>query len=145
MPDFPKPYWSEWSDRIITRYSLREGPPGEFHGACPSCGHNDWPSTRFWINEKDGLVKFACRQCNDFAAIVAEMEHDGVWPIATAQPGVMQHRVTAADFANVVPMPKAEPEPTPDEVPAKKTAAWQWLEDGKAEKEAQSKAWKTGF
>ena len=114
MPDFPKPYWSEWSDRIITRYSLREGPPGEFHGACPSCGHNDWPSTRFWINEKDGLVKFACRQCNDFAAIVAEMEHDGVWPIATAQPGVMQHRVTAADFANVVPMPKAEPEPTPE-------------------------------
>jgi len=114
MPDFPKPYWSEWSDRIITRYSLREGPPGEHHGACPSCGHNDWPSTRFWINEKDGLVKFACRQCNDFNAIVAEMEHDGVWPIAPTQPGVIQHRVTAADFANVVPLPKLEPEPEPE-------------------------------
>ena len=37
-----------------------------------------------------------------------------------------------------------EKEPTPDEVPAKKTAAWQWLEDGKAEKEAQKKKlWKS--
>ena len=70
MPDFPKAYWSEWSEAIINRYSLREGPKGEHHGACPNCGHKDWPSTRFWIHERDGLVKFQCRQCNDFQAIV---------------------------------------------------------------------------
>lgn len=103
MPDFPKPYWAEWASRIIKRYDLREGPKGEHHGACPHCGHNDWPSTRFWINEKDGLVKFNCRQCNDFQSIVAVMESDGVWPVMAAAKTV-NLSVTASDFNNVVPM-----------------------------------------
>jgi len=113
MPDFPQAYWSEWSDKIITRYDLREGPKGEHHGACPSCGHNDWPSTRFWINEKDGLVKFQCRQCNDFNAIVAELEHDGVWPVRVSAVKTVNARVTASDFQNIVPLPKPEPQPAP--------------------------------
>ena len=112
MPDFPKAYWSEWSDRIIQRYSLREGPKGEHHGACPNCGHNDWPSTRFWIHQKDGLVKFQCRQCNDFQAIVQIMEEDNVWPLLEKKAPTIKLKQTAQDyFGNVVPMPKQE-EPT---------------------------------
>jgi len=106
MPDFPKPYWAEWSDRIISRYDLREGPKGEFHGSCPHCGHNDWPSTRFWINEKDGMVKFNCRQCNDFTSIVQILEEDGVWPVAVASSKAVNVGVTASDFDNIVQMPK---------------------------------------
>ena len=105
MGDFPKPYWAEWAPAIIAKYSLREGPIGEFHGACPSCGHNDWPSTRFWINERDGLVKFSCRQCNSFEDIVTIMEEDGVWPIAQAASVAVNHGVTASDFDNIVPLP----------------------------------------
>lgn len=112
MGDFPKAYWSEWSDRIITKYSLREGPKGEFHGSCPHCGHNDWPSTRFWINERDGMVKFQCRQCNDFAAIVQILEEDGVWPMAGVASRAVNHPVTASDFLNVVPISQSKPEPT---------------------------------
>ena len=112
MPDFPKAYWAEWSDRIITRYSLREGPKGEFHGSCPNCGHNDWPSTRFWIHQKDGLVKFHCRQCNDFQSIVQIMEEDNVWPLLEKKAPTIKLKQTAQDyFGNVVPMPKQE-EPT---------------------------------
>ena len=109
MPDFPKAYWAEWSDRIITRYSLREGPKGEWHGACPNCGHNDWPSTRFWIHQKDGLVKFQCRQCNDFQSIVQIMEEDNVWPLLEKKAPTIKLKQTAQDyFGNVVPMPKQE-------------------------------------
>ena len=109
MPDFPKAYWAEWSDRIITRYSLREGPKGEWHGACPNCGHNDWPSTRFWIHQKDGLVKFQCRQCNDFQSIVQIMEEDNVWPLLEKKAPKIKLKQTAQDyFGNVVPMPKQE-------------------------------------
>ena len=113
MPDFPKAYWSEWADKIITRYDLKEGPKGEHHGCCPNCGYNDWPSTRFWINEKDGLVKFNCRQCNDFQSIVQILEEDGVWPVMAHSKTVNQ-RVTASDFINVVPMPaQSKPEAPP--------------------------------
>ena len=98
MPDFPKAYWSEWSDSIITRYSLREGPKGEWHGACPNCGHNDWPSTRFWIHQKDGLVKFQCRQCNDFQAIVQIMEEDNVWPLLEKKAPTIKLKQTAQDY-----------------------------------------------
>ena len=112
MPDFPKAYWSEWSEAIINRYSLREGPKGEHHGACPNCGHKDWPSTRFWIHERDGLVKFQCRQCNDFQAIVEILEHDGCWPLLEKKRPEIKLKQTGKDyFANVVPMPKVE-EPT---------------------------------
>lgn len=112
MPDFPKAYWAEWSDSIITRYSLREGPKGEWHGACPNCGHNDWPSTRFWIHQKDGLVKFQCRQCNDFQAIVQIMEEDNVWPLLEKKAPEIKLKQTAQDyFGNVVPMPKQEEPP----------------------------------
>ena len=112
MPDFPKAYWAEWSERIITRYALREGPPGEHHGCCPNCGHNDWPSTRFWIQQRDGLVKFQCRQCNDFQAIVEILEHDGCWPLLEKKRPEIKLKQTGKDyFANVVPMPKVE-EPT---------------------------------
>ena len=85
MDDYPKAYWSEWADKIIQRYDLKpqgSGSKKEWHGSCPSCGHNDWPSTRFWINpSSDGLVKFACRQCNSFTDIVKILEHDGCWPL----------------------------------------------------------------
>ena len=85
MDDYPKAYWSEWADKIIQRYDLKPQGSGnqlEFHGACPSCGHNDWPSTRFWINQSsDGLVKFQCRQCQSFTDIVKILEHDGCWPL----------------------------------------------------------------
>ncbi len=101
MKDFPQPYWSEWSDQIITKYSLREGPKGEWHGACPNCGHNDWPSTRFWISEHQGLVKVFCRQCNDFKSITAEMAHDGVWPVLTKQ-YEYRPKPSVSDFGNVV-------------------------------------------
>ena len=112
MPDFPKAYWSEWSETIINRYSLREGPPGEHHGACPNCGHKDWPSTRFWIHQRDGLVKFQCRQCNDFQSIVEILEHDGCWPLLEKKKPEIKLKQTGKDyFANVVPMPKVE-EPT---------------------------------
>jgi hypothetical protein len=110
MPDFPKPYWAEWADAIISKYDLREGPKGEWHGCCPHCGHNDWPSTRFWINEKDGMVKFNCRQCNDFQAIVAILEEDGVWPVALAAAKTATVGVTASDFDNIVPL-HAQPKP----------------------------------
>lgn len=111
MPDFPKPYWSEWAHLIIAKYDLREGPKGEHHGCCPHCGHNDWPSTRFWINEKDGMVKFQCRQCNDFNSIVQILEEDGVWPVATATSKAVNHPVTASDFANVVSITQTKQEP----------------------------------
>lgn len=101
MTDFPQPYWSEWADKIISKYSLREGPKGEHHGACPSCGHNDWPSTRFWISEHNGLVKVFCRQCNDFKAITDEMAHDGVWPVKQKQ-YEYRPKPSINDFANVV-------------------------------------------
>ena len=112
MPDFPKAYWSEWSEAIINRYSLREGPKGEHHGACPNCGHKDWPSTRFWIHERDGLVKFQCRQCNDFQAIVEILEHDGCWPLLEKKRPEIKLKQSGKDyFANVVPMPKQEDPP----------------------------------
>ena len=112
MPDFPKAYWSEWSEAIINRYSLREGPKGEHHGACPNCGHKDWPSTRFWIHERDGLVKFQCRQCNDFQAIVEILEHDGCWPLLEKKRPEIKLKQSGKDyFANVVPMPKQEEPP----------------------------------
>ena len=112
MPDFPKAYWAEWSERIITRYSLREGPKGEWHGACPSCGHNDWPSTRFWVHQKDGLVKFQCRQCNSFEDIVSILEHDGCWPLLEKKRPEIKLKQSGKDyFGNVVPMPKPEEPP----------------------------------
>jgi len=112
MPDFPKAYWSEWSEAIINRYSLREGPKGEHHGCCPNCGHNDWPSTRFWIHERDGLVKFQCRQCNDFQAIVEILEHDGCWPLLEKKKPEIKLKQSGKDyFSNVVPMPKQEEPP----------------------------------
>ena len=96
MDDYPKATWSEWSERIITRYDLKK-QGNEWHGACPSCGHNDWPSTRFWINpSSDGLVKFQCRQCQSFTDIVKLLEHDGCWPLLNQQ-------------SNVVPIQSAMP------------------------------------
>ena len=78
------PYWSQWADKIITRYDLKLTSKGtkEYHGPCPSCGGVD----RFWINEYQGEVKVHCRQCGDtgWKDIIAELEHDGCWPIWNA-------------------------------------------------------------
>lgn len=78
------PYWSEWANKIITRYSLKPTSKGakEYHGPCPSCGGVD----RFWINEYQGEVKVHCRQCGEhgWKDIIAELEHDGCWPIWNA-------------------------------------------------------------
>ena len=75
MPDYEQPYWSEWSDRIITRYNMKKVSGGnakaEYHGPCPACGGTD----RFRINEYQGMVKVHCRQCNDFRSITDEMKH----------------------------------------------------------------------
>lgn len=80
MNDFPKFHWGQFSRAIIERLQLVEGPKGEWHGACPNCGYNDKPSTRFWISEHNGLVKTHCRQCNDFQAIQEALQDDGLWP-----------------------------------------------------------------
>ena len=112
MTEYPDPYWAEWGQSIITKYNLVEGPKGEWHGPCPSCGYNDWPSTRFWISEYQGLVKTFCRQCNDFKAIQNEMQHDGVWPVPKFTPLYSNKRETSAsDFDNVVQLePVTNPE-----------------------------------
>ena len=80
MNDFPKPHWGQFSRAIIERLQLVERPKGEWHGACPNCGYNDKPSTRFWISEHNGLVRVHCRQCNDFKAIQQALQDDGLWP-----------------------------------------------------------------
>ena len=102
MPDYEQPYWSEWSDRIITRYNINSVSGGnskgsEYHSACPSCGGTD----RFRINEFQGMVKVHCRQCNDFRSITDEMKHDGVWPVFK-QENAFEHKPTASDFENII-------------------------------------------
>tara|TARA_R100001463_G_scaffold42137_2_gene88546 strand:- start:5993 stop:7762 length:1770 start_codon:yes stop_codon:yes gene_type:complete len=77
MPDFEQTWWSEWSDKIITKYNLKQSSKGEWHGACPSCGGTD----RFWIKEYQGLVKAHCRQGCTIGEMADEMRHDGVWPV----------------------------------------------------------------
>lgn len=77
MSDFEQPWWSEWSDKIITKYNLKQSSKGEWHGACPSCGGTD----RFWIKEYQGLVKAHCRQGCTISEMADEMRHDGVWPV----------------------------------------------------------------
>ncbi len=78
MAEFEQPWWSDWGDQIITRYSLKQTSVGEWHGPCPSCGGKD----RFWIKESEGLVKAFCRQGCSIADMAAEMRCDGVWPSA---------------------------------------------------------------
>ncbi len=73
---YPPIYWGEYSDSIINKYNLKQTVKNEWHGPCPACGGND----RFWIKEHQGLVKWFCRQCDDFMQIQAEMQHDGVLP-----------------------------------------------------------------
>src|SRR6056300_152068 len=73
---YPTPYWSEWSDRIIQAYNLKQTAKGEYHGPCPSCGGVD----RFWISEKLGEVKAFCRQGCDIQTLSTAMIADGVWP-----------------------------------------------------------------
>lgn len=75
---YPPIYWGEYSDTIINKYNLKQTVKGEFHGSCPSCGGKD----RFWIKEHQGLVKWFCRQCDDFKQIKDEMIYDGVLPTA---------------------------------------------------------------
>jgi len=77
MPDFEQTWWSEWSDKIITKYNLKQSSKGEWHGSCPSCGGTD----RFWIKEYQGLVKAHCRQGCTIGEMADEMRHDGVWPV----------------------------------------------------------------
>lgn len=80
MSDFEQPWWSEWSDKIITKYNLKKTTStggGEWHGSCPSCGGTD----RFWIKEYQGLVKAHCRQGCTIGEMADEMRHDGVWPV----------------------------------------------------------------
>jgi putative DNA primase/helicase len=80
MPDFEQTWWSEWSDKIITKYNLKKTTStggGEWHGSCPSCGGTD----RFWIKEYQGLVKAHCRQGCTIGEMADEMRHDGVWPV----------------------------------------------------------------
>lgn len=103
MPDYEQPYWSEWSDRIITRYNMKKVSGGnssaEYHGPCPSCGGTD----RFRINEYQNLVKVHCRQCgtDGFRDIINEMKHDGVWPVFK-QENAFEHKPTASDFENII-------------------------------------------
>ena len=103
MPDYEQPYWSEWSDRIITRYNMKRVSGGnssaEYHGPCPSCGGTD----RFRINEYQNLVKVHCRQCgtDGFRDIINEMKHDGVWPVFK-QEKPFEHKPTASDFENII-------------------------------------------
>jgi len=81
MAEFEQPWWSDWGDQIITRYSLKKTTSaggGEWHGPCPSCGGKD----RFWIKESEGLVKAFCRQGCSIADMADEMRCDGVWPSA---------------------------------------------------------------
>ena len=73
---YPTIYWGEYSDSIINKYNLKQTVKGEYHGSCPACGGTD----RFWIKEHQGLVKWFCRQCDDFKQIKEEMQHDGVLP-----------------------------------------------------------------
>ena len=117
MPDFAQPYWAEWSRLIIERYDLREGPKGEWHGPCPHCGYNDTPSTRFWISERDGLVKVHCRQCEDFKAIIKALAADGVWPdLGPIKSNVVKINPFAseANAAALAVAPPAPPDPAPD-------------------------------
>jgi len=53
---YPPAYWEEYGSRIISELGLKKTAQGEYHGACPNCGGKD----RFWINQKDGLVKVHC-------------------------------------------------------------------------------------
>lgn len=85
MPDYQQPWWSEWSDKIITRYNLKQSS-GEWHGPCPSCGGTD----RFWIKEYQGLVKAHCRQGCTIGEMADEMRHDGVWPVLRPADNVLQ-------------------------------------------------------
>ena len=117
MADFAQPYWAEWSHMIIERYDLREGPKGEWHGPCPHCGYNDTPSTRFWISERDGLVKVHCRQCEDFQAIIKALAADGVWPdLGPIKSNVVKINPFASDAngAALAVAPPAPPDPAPD-------------------------------
>jgi RecA-family ATPase len=102
---------------IIERYDLREGPKGEWHGPCPHCGYNDTPSTRFWISERDGLVKVHCRQCEDFKAIIKALAADGVWPdLGPIKSNVVKINPFASDAngAAIAVAPPAPPDPAPD-------------------------------
>ena len=117
MADFAQPYWAEWSHLIIERYDLREGPKGEWHGPCPHCGYNDTPSTRFWISERDGLVKVHCRQCEDFQAIIKALAADGVWPdLGPIKSNVVKINPFASELngAALAVAPPAPPDPAPD-------------------------------
>ncbi len=117
MADFAQPYWAEWSHMIIERYDLREGPKGEWHGPCPHCGYNDTPSTRFWISERDGLVKVHCRQCEDFQAIIKALAADGVWPdLGPIKSNVVKINPFASELngAAIAVAPPAPPDPAPD-------------------------------
>ena len=117
MADFAQPYWAEWSHMIIERYDLREGPKGEWHGPCPHCGYNDTPSTRFWISERDGLVKVHCRQCEDFQAIIKALAADGVWPdLGPIKSNVVKINPFASELngAALAVAPPAPPDPAPD-------------------------------
>ena len=76
---FIDPYWTEWSDRIITNYGLKKTATGEFHGPCPVCGGVD----RFWIKETNSKVKAFCRKGCDIKQLSAAMRADSCWPDAT--------------------------------------------------------------
>ena len=97
--DDNKCYWSDWSQIIIETLGLKLISNGEFHGGCPNCGGVD----RFWIVEKEGLVKVHCRQCNDFQAIIERMRDDGVYPKYIKQDcGRVAQNLSLNDFDKVM-------------------------------------------
>ena len=79
---YPPAYWEEYSSRIISELGLKKTAQGEYHGACPNCGGKD----RFWINQKDGLVKVHCRQCSDFQAIADRLRSSSLMPQINEKP-----------------------------------------------------------
>jgi KaiC/GvpD/RAD55 family RecA-like ATPase len=97
---YPTPYWSEWSDRIIQAYNLKQTAKGEYHGPCPSCGGVD----RFWISEKLGEVKAFCRQGCDIQTLSTAMIADGVWP-TVANDDWPEIRSEKNPFSDVTPQP----------------------------------------
>lgn len=74
--DYPIPYWSEWSDKIIARYNLKRTGKDHYNGACPQCVGTD----RFYISNKENKVVFNCNQGCDYLDIVTIMQEDLVWP-----------------------------------------------------------------
>ena len=100
---YPTPYWSEWSDRIIQAYNLKQTAKGEYHGPCPNCGGTD----RFWISEMHGEVKAHCRQGCEIKDLTPPMIRDGVWP-DPKQDDWPEIRPTSNPFDDVTPKPYHE-------------------------------------